>query len=128
DIINFGTPKISLLGILAAKLLNIKKRVYTCRGFRFEHEKGFFKNILINMEKITAWSSSKVLCISESVRELGIQHEIFSLEKSLVIHKGSSNGIDLKLYNKKNLDPAILKSIRSKYASDDKFIFGFLGR
>lgn len=128
DIVNFGTPKISLLGLIAAKLMGIKKRIYTCRGFRFEHEKGILKSILVSMEKIAAKSSTKVLCISKSVQELGLQYKLFSLEKSLVIHKGSSNGIDLNLYNKSSLNQAKLDLLRKKHALDSKFIFGFLGR
>ena len=40
DIINLGTPKVSLLGMIAGFIVGVEKRIYTCRGFRFEHEKG----------------------------------------------------------------------------------------
>lgn len=128
DIVNFGTPKVSLLGMMAAKITGVKKRIYTCRGFRFEHESGSMKNILIRMERITSRCATKILCISNSVRELGIEHKIFTSSKSTIIHKGSSNGIDLNLYDKENLDPKKLQELHLKYRSDDKFIFGFLGR
>lgn len=128
DIVNFGTPKVSLLGMIAAKLTGVKKRIYTCRGFRFEHEKGSLKTILIRMERITSRCATRVLCISSSVRKLGMEHKIFSSTKSTIIHKGSSNGIDLNLYNKENLNQKKLQELQLKYASDNKFIFGFLGR
>ena len=128
DVVNFGTPKISLLGMIAAKIVGVKKRVYTCRGFRFEHEDGFMKKILILMEKITASSANTVLCISQSVRDLGISYNLFSEEKSVVINKGSSNGVDLKLYNRSRLNPHKLEKLKQKHIPDNKFVFGFLGR
>jgi glycosyltransferase involved in cell wall biosynthesis len=128
DVVNFGTPKISLLGLIAAKIVGVKKRIYTCRGFRFEHEKGKMKTVLIAMEKMTVSSSHKVLCISQSVRNLGIFNNIFSQEKSVVIHKGSSNGVDLKLFDKRTLDQEKITEFKQKYNPDNKFIYGFLGR
>jgi len=80
DIINLGTPKVSLLGMIAARILGVKKRIYTCRGFRFEHEKGLKRKILISMEKVTSLFAQKVICISHSVKELGLKNKIFSNE------------------------------------------------
>lgn len=128
DIVNLGTPKVSLLGMIAAKVTSVKNRIYTCRGFRFEHERGFFKKILIFMERITAKNAHKVLCISASVKDLGIENNIFSSEKSVVIHKGSSNGIDLNLFNRKNVNLEKLLELKQHYNIKNKFVFGFLGR
>jgi glycosyltransferase involved in cell wall biosynthesis len=129
DIINLGTPKISLLGMIAGFITGTKKRIYTCRGFRFEHEKGLKKRVLIIMEKITVLFAHKVICISQSVKKIGIINRIFNETKTIVIHKGSSNGLNLNLFNqddKKNID--FKKKLITKYNLENTFVFGFLGR
>ncbi|MFN3942988.1 MAG: glycosyltransferase family 4 protein [Flavobacterium sp.] len=128
DIVNLGTPKVSLLGMIAAYITGVKKRIYTCRGFRFEHEKGIKKNILIYMEKITAFFSHQVICISNSVQKMGIEYKIFNSKKSLVINYGSSNGVNLELFNQNNIAPSDTEILKTKYQLNDSFIFGFVGR
>lgn len=128
DIVNLGTPKISLLGLIAAKFVGIKTRIYTCRGFRFEHETGFFQHLLIFAEKRTASAATKVFSISESVKALGLENKIFSEDKTIVIHKGSSNGVDLTLFNQDSIDPKKLQDLKLILNLKDKFVFGYLGR
>lgn len=129
DIINLGTPKVSLLGMIAGFIVGVKKRIYTCRGFRFEHEKGMKRKILINMEKVTSSLSHKIICISNSVLELGIENKIFNNIKSIVIHKGSSNGVNLNLFNTEIKEYQEVKSkLIQKYNLEESFVFGFLGR
>ncbi|PJE45279.1 MAG: hypothetical protein CUR32_00155 [Flavobacterium sp.] len=129
DVVNFGTPKVSLLGMIAAKLLGVKNRIYTCRGFRFEHETGMKKTILVGMEKITARFAHKIICISNSVRDLGLDNGIFSASQSLVIHKGSSNGIDLKRFNPNQINAADSADLKKQLGyNETHFVFGFVGR
>jgi len=128
DIVNFGTPKVSLLGISVSFILGVKKRIYTCRGFRFEHESGFKKFILVLMEKITVYFSHKVICISASVQELGFRNSIFSSNKSVVINKGSSNGINLNLFDRLSITKESTHDILKKYNLSGRFVFGFIGR
>lgn len=129
DIINLGTPKVSLLGMIAAFVVGVPKRIYTCRGFRFEHETGNKRKVLIAMEKITSFFAHKVICISNSVENLGVKHHIFKKGKSIVIHKGSSNGINLSLFNPNEPNFINVKNeLEQKYNLKDKFVFGFLGR
>ena len=129
DIINLGTPKVSLLGMIAGTYVGVKKRIYTCRGFRFEHEKGFKRRLLISMEKITSKLAHQVICISKSVKTLGISHQIFNEDKVHVIHKGSSNGVNLNLFNPE-LDQYkdVKNKVRSELNLEKSFVFGFLGR
>ena len=129
DIINLGTPKVSLLGMIAAFVVGVPKRIYTCRGFRFEHETGNKRKVLIAMEKITSFFAHKVICISNSVENLGIKHHIFKKNKSIVIKKGSSNGVNLALFNPNEANFINVKNeLQQKYNLKDKFVFGFLGR
>jgi glycosyltransferase involved in cell wall biosynthesis len=128
DVVNLGTPKVSLLGMIAAYVLGVKRRIYTCRGLRYEHEKGAFKTMLIIMEKITCFCATDVICISNSLKELGIRDKIFNSSKVSVIHKGSSNGFNLTVFNKNLFGNNQKNHLRHKLGLDNFFVFGFLGR
>lgn len=128
DVINLGTPKVSLLGMIAAKLLGIKNRIYTCRGYRFEHEAGKKKSLLVFMEKLTARYAHKVICISPSVRDLGLSYNLFPESKSVVINKGSSNGFDLKRFSPQAVSQAEKQQLEENLLLDNKFVYGFVGR
>lgn len=128
DVINLGTPKVSLLGMIAGKMLGVKTRIYTCRGFRFEHETGTKKTILVAMEKLTSKFAHKIICISESVRTLGRENGIFS-DKAVVINKGSSNGFDLKKFSPAAITPEDRNSKMEELGITNKnFVYGFVGR
>lgn len=128
DIINLGTPKISLLGMIAGKLLGVPNRIYTCRGFRFEHEHGIKRMILVFMERITAYCAHKVICISPSLRNYGIGHNLFKAESAIVINKGSSNGFNLKRFSSEIIDKNQRTLIISELGIENKFVFGFVSR
>ncbi|MFD2201838.1 glycosyltransferase family 4 protein [Shivajiella indica] len=128
EIVNLGTPKVSLLGMIAAFILRVPNRIYTCRGFRFEHEQGKKKQILIVMEKITSLLAHKVICISKSVQDLGHQFKIFDHKKSLVILKGSSNGVNLSLFDPEKINQTKRKELVQEFCLEGKFVFGFIGR
>lgn len=128
DIINLGTMKISFLGMIAAWLAGVKNRVYTCRGFRFEHEAGLKKQYLILFEKITAFFSTHIICISKSVADLAIDKELFKKSKIVLFGKGSSNGVDTKLFNTQHVNLQLLKDLEEKYNLKDKFVYGYVGR
>ncbi|WP_199118302.1 glycosyltransferase family 4 protein [Pedobacter sp. ASV28] len=128
DVVNVGTPKMGLLGMLGAKFVGVKTRVYTCRGFRYEHEKGFKRKLLLSMEQLSAAFAQKVVCISRSVQERGISDGVFSEKKAILIGKGSSNGVDLKFFDPQgvNVDEAL--ALKETLALKGKFVYGFVGR
>lgn len=128
DIINLGTPKMSLLGMLAGFITRVPLRIYTCRGFRFEHETGSLRRLLIRLERITSICAHRIFCISKSVRDLGIELDIFPLEKTRLIEKGSSNGVDLSLFNPSHLNKCEIEALREKFGLQNRFVIGFVGR
>lgn len=129
DVVNFGTPKVSLLGMIGGFFTGIKKRVYTIRGFRFESEKGIKKMLLIKIEKLTVSLSTEVVCISPSVKEKAIKEKIISSKKAIIIGRGSSNGIDRKLFNpncEKNLK--ISRELSTIHKKNNELLILFVGR
>ncbi len=128
DIINVGTPKMGLLGTVGAFFCGVKKRIYTCRGFRYEHETGLKRTILVLMEKITAGLAHQIICISPSVKNRGIKDKIFKEEKAVLLGKGSSNGLSLSRFNKEAVDNQKIASLKKRLNIERKFVFGFVGR
>ena len=128
DIVNVGTPKMGLLGTLASAAIGIKKIIYTCRGFRYEHEKGFTKWLLKTTEKVTALFAHTIFCISKSVQERGIEDKIFPSNKAKTIGHGSSNGINLSTFNPESIEGSKIVNLKNELGIENKFIFGFVGR
>lgn len=128
DVINVGTPKMGVLGSLAGFLARVPNRIYTCRGFRYEHEKGARKRLLIWMERLAGRCAHRIICISDSVRKKGIEDRVFKPSKTRLIPPGSSNGIDVSRFNAKNVDQAFARKLSKELSLDGKFVIGFVGR
>lgn len=128
DIVNVGTAKVALLGMIAASLLGIKKRIYTSRGLRYETESGLKRKVLILMEWITARLAHQIICISPSVKDLGVGDGLFNKKKCIVINKGSSNGINLTKFNRSIISEAETSEMKHRLGISNKFVFGFIGR
>jgi glycosyltransferase involved in cell wall biosynthesis len=128
EIVNLGTLKISFLGIIAAWFTGVKNRVYTCRGFRFQDQKGLSRMYLVVFERIISMLSTQIICISNSIAELGINKKLFNPKKVNVFSKGSSNGINLDVFCTENIDENIVEKFKNDYQLKSKFVYGFVGR
>lgn len=128
DIVNLGTPKISLLGLFSAWILRIPNRIYTCRGFRFETETGIKRWILIQMERLTVRFAKKVIYVSPSLLDRGQGYQVVNHKKSTVIGKGSSNGVNLSSFNQSIINQESRNTLVSKYNLEGCLVIGFVGR
>lgn len=128
DIVNVGTPKMGLLGSIAAYLCSVPKRIYTSRGFRFEHEQGFKRKLLRTLDKFAITLSHQVVCISDSVKSLGLKENMFPKDKAVIFGKGSSNGLDLSFFNPQLYSQESILKLKIDFGLKDKFVFGFVGR
>ena len=68
DLVEFSTPKAGLLGMLAARLRGVPRRVYMLRGLKLETTTGLKRRILLAAERLTSRCAHVVLCNSESLR------------------------------------------------------------
>lgn len=128
DLVNTGTPKAGLLGILAAFLLMIPNRVYTIHGFRHESLTGFYRKLQIFIEWMACLMATHVLVVSHSALEEGLKQNIFGKKRPMVLGLGSC-GVLLDEFEVDADRSAFQKAFRAKYLSAEPcFAVGFVGR
>lgn len=75
----------NLIGLSTAKLLGIKKRIYTRHHSSFHHE---YYPKAVKWDKLTNFLSTDIVAISENVKNVLIEKEKVSLNKIHLIHHG----------------------------------------
>ncbi|MGL1902925.1 MAG: glycosyltransferase family 4 protein [Fibrobacterales bacterium] len=129
SVVNAGTPKASLLFMIASWLLRIPTRVYTLHGLRYQTTTGLKRTILIACEKIASGCATNIMTVSESVKKCYIDDIQVSPNKMVVINKGSCNGFDAEAINVTQLREENRKTLQGQYDLRDKnFVIGFVGR
>lgn len=94
DVVNVGTPKAALLGMIAAFILRVPVRVYVVRGLRYEGLLGMKRKLLIVVEKLICACSTEVVVVSRSVAT-SMHDAGISRSQLRLIGVGSSNGVDV---------------------------------
>src|SRR5205085_8104255 len=94
QLVNAGTPKAGLLGMLAAWAARVPVRVYTLHGLRLETARGIKLRVLRAMERLAMRCAHRIICVSPSLRESCLGHRLARPEKLVVLGSGSCNGID----------------------------------
>ncbi|WP_370687370.1 glycosyltransferase family 4 protein [Fulvivirga maritima] len=129
DIVHSHTPKAGLLGMMAAKIAGIKHRLHTVAGLPLMEATGGKRSILKFTEAITYACASKVYPNSYKLQEYILNNLSINKDKLKVIGKGSTNGIDLNVFNK-SLE-IIDKGERWKSElniPNEAFVYLFIGR
>lgn len=126
--VNVGTPKAALLGILAARLVRVPRRLYVVRGLRLEGTSGPLSWILWCMEKFTMQLATDVLYVSKSLAQEANRRHLFSEKKAWLIGSGSSNGVNAQaiLDRVESVDRTELRTELGFKSGD--FVAGFVGR
>jgi glycosyltransferase involved in cell wall biosynthesis len=98
EIVEFSTPKAGLLGLMAARLRGVPRRVYMLRGLKLETSLGMKRHILLAAERMAAACAHVVLCNSESLRAQACVLRVAPEAKLLLLGGGSSNGVDIERF------------------------------
>ncbi|MGE4383687.1 MAG: glycosyltransferase family 4 protein [Arcobacter sp.] len=112
DIIHVRSRVPAWLVYFANKSLNIKV-VSTVHGF---NSVGFYSSI---MQKADA-----VICVSNSIKEY-IQKNYQTNESKITV---IPRGIDLELFNPKNIDETFIENFKKEFSLEDKFVVSSVGR
>jgi glycosyltransferase involved in cell wall biosynthesis len=139
DIVHSHTPKAGLLGMLAAWMCRVPVRMHTVAGLPLMEARGVARKILELTERVTYACATRVYPNSFALMEymnsrFKIQNSKFNSDFRLkskfnVIGKGSSNGIDISLFNRSEMLEQQSKLIRQKYnVAESEVVFSFVGR
>lgn len=129
ELVEAGTPKAALLGLLAARLGGVPARVYVLRGLRLETAQGLKRLVLGVTERLTAASAHRILAVSPSLARRYAELGLAPADKITVPGDGSSNGVDLARFaaTPKRLRKA--ESVRSRLGLPKGApVVGFVGR
>lgn len=95
DIIHTHLFEANIVGLLAGKLIGIKKRIHTRHHSSLHHT--YFPRA-VYYDKFINWLSTDIIAITDKVNEILIDWEKVSPEKTQIIH----HGFDLDLFQKPN--------------------------
>ncbi len=128
-IVNAGTPKAGLLGVMAARLARVPVVVYLLRGLRFEGARGAKRLLLAATEHVAGGLADRVIVNSPSLQARFTALGCAPLEKTWVPGSGSSNGVDVDRFSPTVERQAFARSERSRLGiPEDAVVVGFVGR
>jgi glycosyltransferase involved in cell wall biosynthesis len=129
DVVSVGTPKAALLGGLAGLLTRVPVRIYHLRGLRFETTSSLQRRLLVAAEHLTIAASHIVLAVSSSLRDQLIDLSMVTGHKIVVLGRGSSNGVDLELFDRRAFAERDLITLRNDLGLHHGVpVIGFVGR
>jgi glycosyltransferase involved in cell wall biosynthesis len=128
-IVNAGTPKAGLLGVLAAQLAGVPVVVYLLRGLRFEGARGAKRLLLAATEHVAGGAADRVFVNSESLRARFMALGCAPSEKTWVPGHGSSNGVEADRFAPSDETRAWAAAERARRSIPaDAIVVGFVGR
>jgi len=130
DIVHAHTPKGGLLGMTAAALARVPVRIYHVHGLPMVTSRGVRRALLWSAERASCTLAHRVLCVSNSVRELAVAEGVVGAARIEVLGHGTINGIDAELrFRPDQASVAAGRAERARWGiPDSALVVGFVGR
>ena len=128
-VVLIGTPKASLLGILAAAFARVPARIYELHGLRLESASGVGRRVLAAMEWITCRCATEVIAVSQSLADVAIAEGVVRPGSVGVLGAGSPGGVDIDRFSLARAD--LSGRVRTREEWDipaDAAVVAFIGR
>lgn len=127
--VSLGTPKASLLGLIAARICRVPVRQYVLRGLRLQTTTGILRTVLRLSERMAMAMAMDIVAISDSLRVEAVDLKLNGRTPIDVVGAGSSNGIDLVQFDANRFDSADSeKLVASVGLRPGAPTIGFVGR
>ncbi len=130
DTIVGHTPKGALLGMVAAWLMGVPKRIYYRHGLIYTTSRGLKRFILKKEEQFVSLLATKIVNVSPSLANLSVKEGLNSPQKQLLIGAGTCGGIDaINTFNPAKIDAQKLSNLKQHlnlHKAD--VVIGFCGR
>jgi glycosyltransferase involved in cell wall biosynthesis len=128
-ILNAGTPKAGLLGMLAAWAARVPVRIYVLHGLRLESTSGFKRRILSFTERLASACAHRVIAVSHSLAEEYKRLGLVDPAKIVVLGEGSSNGLVAEEFAPTPARRAEAMDLRAKLQiAPEEPVIGYIGR
>ncbi len=129
EIVQTHTPKAGLLGMMAALAVGVPIRIYTVNGLVWETRQGWRGQLLRMAERVAAMASTRVLCVSASVRLAMLSRAICPAGKAAVLGYGGSHGVDLAKFDPTRYSAESRRQTRIRLGlRENSLVIGFVGR
>lgn len=103
-IVHTHSSKAGILGRWAARSVGVPVIVHTVHGYGFQAAR-WIRSLLVWIERHTMRITTRVITVSEAVREQGITMGLFSADRAEIIR----SGIDLDMFRTASSNPAQMK-------------------
>jgi len=124
------TPKGGMVAMIASFFANISERIYFRHGIIYETSIGFKRILLKNIDRLTGFFATKVVCVSQSVKYISEKDRLNNPNKNIVLGLGTCAGIDTEnKFNPSKINIVSIEMLKSKLAicKEDKIV-GYVGR
>lgn len=128
DVLVFATPKASLLGAIAGRLLRVPVRSYQLWGLRLETERGIRRKLFLFLERLTARLATEVVANSRSLAATAAKLGSTAGKPISVIGAGSGLGVDLAYYSRSAPTRTIDESTKEFLGKSAGLTIGYVGR
>ena len=126
DLVHSHTPKAGVIAMLASRICRIPHRIHTVAGLPLMETSGIKKKFLIFVQWLTYICATKICPNSYGLKKFIEDNIYFSKNKITVIGNGSSNGVDLKYFDRNYEVNSSSVIFKKKYNLENLFSFIFI--